>query len=297
MSPTSMHAQAEARSATASGAAAIKPFSVHFPDEALADLRRRVSAMRWPEKEIVTDHSQGVPLATMQKLARYWETDYDWRKVEARLNALPQFTTEIDGVDIHFIHVRSKYPNALPIIVTHGWPGSIIEQLKIIGPLTNPPAHGGSASDAFDVVIPSLPGYGFSGTPAALGWDPIRIAKAWVILMKRLGYTRFVAQGGDWGNAVTEQMALLKAPELIGIHTNMPATVPDDIEKALPPGRHRPTSQPTRSTRMTSSTSSTSTAWATRKRWPTGRRPSTASGIRQSAWPAGCSTTTHEASR
>jgi pimeloyl-ACP methyl ester carboxylesterase len=237
MSPTSMHAQAEARSATASGAAAIKPFSVHFADEALADLRRRVSAMRWPEKEIVTDHSQGVPLATMQKLARYWETEYDWRKVEARLNALPQFTTEIDGVDIHFIHVRSTYPNALPIIVTHGWPGSIIEQLKIIDPLTNPPAHGGSASDAFDVVIPSLPGYGFSGTPAELGWDPIRIAKAWVILMKRLGYTRFVAQGGDWGNAVTEQMALLKAPELIGIHTNMPATVPDDIEKALAGGQ------------------------------------------------------------
>jgi len=237
MSPTSMHAQAEARSATASGAAAIKPFSVHFADEALADLRRRVSAMRWPEKEIVTDHSQGVPLATMQKLARYWKTEYDWRKVEARLNALPQFTTEIDGVDIHFIHVRSKYPNALPIIVTHGWPGSIVEQLKIIDPLTNPPAHGGSASDAFDVVIPSLPGYGFSGTPATLGWDPIRIAKAWVILMKRLGYTRFVAQGGDWGNAVTEQMALLKAPELIGIHTNMPATVPDDIEKALAAGQ------------------------------------------------------------
>ena len=237
MSPTSMNAQAEAPSATASGASAIKPFSVHFPDEALADLRRRVSAMRWPEKEIVTDHSQGVPLATMQKLARYWETEYDWRKVEARLNALPQFTTEIDGVDIHFIHVRSKHPNALPIIVTHGWPGSIIEQLKIIDSLTNPPAHGGSASDAFDVVIPSLPGYGFSGTPAELGWDPIRIAKAWVILMKRLGYTRFVAQGGDWGNAVTEQMALLKAPELLGIHTNMPATVPDDIAKALSAGQ------------------------------------------------------------
>lgn len=237
MSPTSMHAQAETRSAAASSAAVIKPFSVNFPDEALADLRRRVSAMRWPEKEIVTDHSQGVPLATLQKLARYWETEYDWRKVEARLNALPQFTTEIDGVDIHFIHVRSKHPNALPIIITHGWPGSIVEQLKIIDPLTNPPAHGGSASDAFDVVIPSLPGYGFSGTPAALGWDPIRIAKAWVILMKRLEYTRFVAQGGDWGNAVTEQMALLKAPELIGIHTNMPATVPEDIEKALSVGQ------------------------------------------------------------
>jgi pimeloyl-ACP methyl ester carboxylesterase len=237
MSPTSLDARAEAPMATASGAAVIKPFSVHFPDEALADLRRRVAAMRWPEQEIVTDHSQGVPLATLQKLAGYWETQYDWRKVEARLNALPQFTTEIDGVDIHFIHVRSKHPNALPVIVTHGWPGSIIEQLKIIDPLTDPVAHGASASDAFDVVIPSLPGYGFSGKPSALGWDPIRIAKAWVILMKRLGYTRFVAQGGDWGNAVTEQMALLKAPELIGIHTNMPATVPDDIAQALSAGQ------------------------------------------------------------
>jgi pimeloyl-ACP methyl ester carboxylesterase len=237
MSFTSMNAQAEPRSPTTSGAAVIKPFSVHFPDEALGDLRRRVSAMRWPEKEIVSDHSQGVPLATMQKLARYWEEEYDWRKVEATLNALPQFITKIDGVDIHFIHVRSKHPAALPIIVTHGWPGSIVEQLKIIDPLTNPPAHGASASDAFDVVIPSLPGYGFSGKPSALGWDPIRIAKAWVILMKRLGYTRFVAQGGDWGNAVTEQMALLKAPGLIGIHTNMPATVPDDIAKALSAGQ------------------------------------------------------------
>jgi pimeloyl-ACP methyl ester carboxylesterase len=237
MSFTSMNAQAEPRSPTTSGAAVIKPFSVHFPDEALGDLRRRVSAMRWPEKEIVSDHSQGVPLATMQKLARYWEEEYDWRKVEATLNALPQFITKIDGVDIHFIHVRSKHPTALPIIVTHGWPGSIVEQLKIIDPLTNPPAHGASASDAFDVVIPSLPGYGFSGKPSALGWDPIRIAKAWVILMKRLGYTRFVAQGGDWGNAVTEQMALLKAPGLIGIHTNMPATVPDDIAKALSAGQ------------------------------------------------------------
>ena len=237
MSPTSMNAQTEPRNATAADAAMLKPFSVHFTDEALTDLRRRVSATRWPDKEIVTDHSQGVPLATLQKLARYWETQYDWRKVEATLNALPQFTTEIDGVDIHFIHVRSKHANALPIIVTHGWPGSIIEQLKIIDPLTNPTAHGGNASDAFDVVIPSLPGYGFSDKPTALGWDPIRISRAWVILMKRLGYTRFVAQGGDWGNAVTEQMALLKAPELIGIHTNMPATVPDDIAKALATGQ------------------------------------------------------------
>ena len=190
---------------------AIKPFRVHFPAEALADLKRRIAATRWPDKEIVTDQSQGVQLATIQKLARYWATDYNWRKVEAKLNALPQFITEIDGVDIHFIHVRSKHPNALPVIVTHGWPGSIIEQLKIIDPLTNPTAHGGSASDAFDVVIPSLPGYGFSGKPTSTGWDPIRIARAWVVLMKRLGYTRYVAQGGDWGNAVTEQMALLAA--------------------------------------------------------------------------------------
>jgi pimeloyl-ACP methyl ester carboxylesterase len=214
----------------------IKPFHVHFSDEALADLKRRIAAMRWPDKETVADQSQGVQLATIQKLARYWATDYDWRKVEAKLNSLPQFITNIDGVDIHFIHVRSKEKNALPLIVTHGWPGSIIEQLKIIDPLTNPTAHGGSAADAFDVVIPSLPGYGFSGKPTTTGWDPIRIARAWTVLMKRLGYARYVAQGGDWGNAVTEQMALIAPPELIGIHTNMPATVPDDIAKALGSG-------------------------------------------------------------
>jgi pimeloyl-ACP methyl ester carboxylesterase len=221
---------------------AIRPFQFHASDEALADLRRRILATKWPEKETVADGSQGVALATTRKLAQYWSTDYDWRKCEAALNALPQFVTKIDGLDIHFIHVRSKLPNALPIIVTHGWPGSILEQTKIIGPLTDPTAHGGGASDAFDVVIPSLPGYGFSGKPTEAGWDPQRIAKAWVVLMKRLGYTHFVAQGGDWGNAVTEQMALLAPPELLGIHTNMPATVPPEINQALHDGAPPPPS-------------------------------------------------------
>jgi pimeloyl-ACP methyl ester carboxylesterase len=223
------------------GTAEIRPFHINVPEEQLIDLRRRIAATQWPERETVNDATQGVRLATMRKLAHYWATDYDWRKVEARLNALPQFVTTIDGVDIHFIHVRSKNPNALPVIITHGWPGSIIEQLKIIGPLTDPTAYGGKAEDAFDVVIPSLPGYGFSGKPAATGWDPIRVARAWAVLMKRLGYTRFVAQGGDWGNAVTEQMALLAPPELIGIHTNMPATVPDEVAKALQFGQPAPT--------------------------------------------------------
>ncbi|MFI5272881.1 MAG: epoxide hydrolase family protein [Ktedonobacterales bacterium] len=211
----------------------VRPFSFTASDEALADLRRRVAAMRWPDKETVADQSQGVRLATTRELARYWATEYDWRKVEAKLNALPQFVTEIDGLDIHFIHVRSQHDGALPLIVTHGWPGSVIEQLKIIEPLTNPTAHGGRAADAFDVVIPSLPGHGFSAKPTTTGWDPIRIARAWIVLMKRLGYTRFVAQGGDWGNAVSEQMALLAPPELLGIHTNMPATIPAGIAKAL----------------------------------------------------------------
>jgi len=218
------------------GSGAIRPFHVNFPEADLADLRRRIKATRWPDREQVADTTQGVQLSTMQKLAHYWETGHDWRKCEVRLNALPNFITEIDGLDIHFIHVRSKHKNALPMIVTHGWPGSIIEQMKIIDPLTNPTAHGGTEADAFDLVIPSLPGYGFSGKPKAPGWNPSRIAKAWAMLMQRLGYKKYVAQGGDWGNAVTENMALQQPPGLVGIHTNMPAALPPDVSKALAAG-------------------------------------------------------------
>jgi pimeloyl-ACP methyl ester carboxylesterase len=225
-----------AQPAAAAEDPAIRPLSVSFPDEALTDLRRRVAATRWPEKETVADDTQGVQLATTQKLAQYWATDYDWSKCEARLAALPNFITEIDRLDIHFIHVRSKHENALPLIVTHGWPGSIIEQLKIIDPLTDPTAHGGTEADAFHLVIPSLPGYGFSGKPTAPGWNPVSIAKAWATLMQRLGYTSYVAQGGDWGNAISEVMALQQPPGLLGIHTNMAATVPADVSKALSAG-------------------------------------------------------------
>jgi pimeloyl-ACP methyl ester carboxylesterase len=219
---------------------AIRPFRVAMPEDALADLRRRIVATRWPDRETVPDDTQGVQLATTQALARYWVTEYDWRKIEAKLNAFPQFITAIDGLDIHFIHVRSKHENALPLIVTHGWPGSIIEQLKIIEPLTDPTAHGGTAADAFHVVIPSLPGYGFSGKPTAPGWTPARIARAWTALMARLGYSRFVAQGGDWGNAVSEVMALQAPAGLLGISTNMAATVPPDVAKALALGAAPP---------------------------------------------------------
>jgi pimeloyl-ACP methyl ester carboxylesterase len=219
---------------------AIRPFHVDVPEADLTELRRRINVTKWPDRETVADQSQGVQLATVQALARYWATEYDWRTCQARLNALPQFITEIDGLDIHFIHVRSKHDNALPLIVTHGWPGSVVEQLKIVEPLTDPTAHRGSASDAFHLVIPSMPGYGFSGKPTTTGWDAVRIARAWIVLMKRLGYTKFVAQGGDWGAVVTDLMGVQAPPELLGIHVNMPGVVPPDIDKAAQAGAPTP---------------------------------------------------------
>jgi pimeloyl-ACP methyl ester carboxylesterase len=235
-----MSPSATQRSTPAAEGDAIHPFRINVPEADLTELRRRINATRFPERETVTDQTQGVQLATIQKLARYWATEYDWHKCEARLNALPNFITEIDGLDIHFIHVRSKHENALPLIVTHGWPGSVIEQLKIIEPLTNPTAHGATESDAFHLVIPSMPGYGFSGKPTTTGWGPERIAKAWVVLMKRLGYTKFVAQGGDWGALIVDLMGAQAATELLGIHTNMPGAVPPEIDKAAFTGTPAP---------------------------------------------------------
>src|SRR5258706_6169624 len=237
MTPTSV---TQERSEQAIDTTAIRPFQVNVPEAELTELRRRINATRWPDRETVTDASQGVQLATTQAVARYWATEYDWRKCQARLNALPQFITEIDGLDIHFIHVRSKHDNALPLIVTHGWPGSVVEQLKIVEPLTNPTAHGGSASDAFHLVIPSMPGYGYSGKPTTPGWNPVRIARAWIVLMKRLGYSKYVAQGGDWGAVITDLMGLQAPPELLGIHVNMPGVIPPDIDKAAQSGAPAP---------------------------------------------------------
>jgi pimeloyl-ACP methyl ester carboxylesterase len=270
--------------AAAAGDTTIRPFRVNVPEADLADLRKRIAATKWPDREQVADATQGVQLATMQKLAQYWASEHDWRKCEAKINTVPNFITEIDGLDIHFIHVRSKHENALPMIVTHGWPGSIIEQMKIIDPLTDPTAHGGTAADAFHLVIPSLPGYGFSGKPTAPGWNPVSIAKAWATLMQRLGYTKYVAQGGDWGNAISEVMALQQPPGLLGIHTNMAATVPRAFRRR-------------KNTRGMGSMTSIRTGWATPTRWRFVRRRSTESSIRRLVLRAGYSITTFAATR
>jgi pimeloyl-ACP methyl ester carboxylesterase len=234
---------------TAAAGAAIRPFHIEVPQAEIDELRRRLQATRWPERETVSDPTQGVQLPTMQELVRYWGTEYDFRRFETRLNALPQFITEIDGLDIHFIHVKSPHQNAMPLIITHGWPGSVMEMLNVIGPLSDPTAYGGDARDAFDVVVPSMPGYGFSGKPTAPGWDPAHIAGAWIELMRRLGYTRFVAQGGDWGAVITDLMGAKAPPELLGIHSNMPATLPPDVSKALVSGGPAPSGLSTDETR------------------------------------------------
>ena len=271
---------------------AIHGFQIDVPDEALEHLRRRIAATNWPEKETVADQSQGVPLAMMQQLAHYWATEYDWREVEAKLNALPQFITEIDGLDIHFIHVRSQHEDALPLIVNHGWPGSIIEQLKIIGRLTDPTAHGGSAADAFHVVIPSMPGYGFSGKPTSTGWGPERMGRAWAELMQRLGYERYVAQGGDWGAFVVDQMGLQAPAGLLAIHSNMPATVPADVDKASLAGEAPPAGLSAEERYAYDALIRRTRKSSTPSTWRHGRKPCMASRIHQSDWRPGFSTTT-----
>ena len=276
---------------------AIRPFHVSFPDSALVELRRRINATVWPDKETVSDEVEGVQLATMQNLARYWGTEYDWRKIETKINAVPNFITEIDGLDIHFIHVKSKHKNALPIIITHGWPGSIIEQMKLIDPLTNPTAYGGTAADAFDVVIPSMAGYGFSERPNAPGWDCVRMARAWDVLMKRLGYTKYVAQGGDWGALVTEHMGVQAPSGLLGIHINLPFAVPNEILGALASGKAPAGIAADEKRRSIASSTSSPTACPTPSRWRTIRRRCTESPIRRSGSPPGSSTTTCSATR
>ena len=273
-------------------ATVIRPFSFRASDQQLAELRRRVAETRWPEKETVADHSQGLPLAAMRELARYWATDYDWRKAEAKLKAIPQFITEIDGLDLHFIHVRSKHQNALPLVITHGWPGSILEQIKLIGPLTDPTAHGGRAEDAFHVVIPSMPGYGFTGRPTSTGWGPERMGRAWDELMQRLGYTRYVAQGGDWGAFVVDQMGLQAPRGLLAIHTNMPATVPADVDKALLAGEpHAIRSLSRRKARLRAAGAGRSSRSTTPGSWHPVPKPCTGSRIHLWDWPPGYSTT------